>query len=339
MVFGIGNNPVRGKNILITGGTGSFGYHIISKLLEMRANLVVVFSRDEYKQGVMREHFNSNPRLRFVIGDVRDKVSLMHAFRGIDIVFHAAAMKQIPACEHHPNEAIKTNVIGCQNVVEAALENDVKYVINLSADKSINPSGIYGATKFLSEKLFVNANLLGKTRFSNLRYSNVLGSRGSVVETFYNNLNNGKEIIVTDERMVRLVLTQDDVMELAFKALSLMIGGETFVKKTSLLKIKDLAEVMIDHLKKGSLTIGSSREGEKFDATLISEEESKHTVVTNDGYYIILPNYPGFDLRAYGKYYSNCKNMDLGEYGTNNAPVLNKEHIKNIVFNQIIKVG
>lgn len=337
MVFGIKNNPIRGKNVLITGGTGSFGHNMVSKLLGLNPNKIIIFSRDEHKQLIMRGYFNNNTRLHFIIGDVRDKVSLSYALRGVDIVFHAAAMKQIPICELHPNEAIKTNVMGSQNLVEAAIENNVEYVINLSADKAVYPSGVYGVTKFLSEKLFVNANLLGNTRFGNLRYSNVLGSRGSVVEMFYNNLMNGKDIVVTDERMVRLVLTQDDVVELALKALGMMIGGETFVKKTPVLKIKDLAEVMKEQIGKGNIVYGNAREGEKFDATLISEEESVNTLFTNDGYFIILPSYSGFDLRKYRRYYSNLKSMEVKEYSTKNAPVLNREQIKEIVFNKMIR--
>ena len=225
------------KTILITGGTGSFGKCFTQYVLEhYNPKKIIIYSRDEFKQYIMQGEFKEYAdRLRFFIGDVRDKERLRRAFEGVDFVIHAAALKQVPACEYNPNEAIKTNIHGAQNVIDAALDADVKKVVALSTDKAVNPVNLYGGTKLVSDKLFIAANAYAGTKdinFSIVRYGNVAGSRGSIIPLFHNIIKNGgSELPITDYRMTRFWISLTEGVELVIKALCEATGGETFISK------------------------------------------------------------------------------------------------------------
>ncbi|MBC7197571.1 MAG: UDP-N-acetylglucosamine 4,6-dehydratase (inverting), partial [Deferribacterales bacterium] len=282
---------------LITGGTGSFGKNFIEILLKSyNPKKIIVYSRDEFKQDVMRKDLAQKfpdkiSKLRFFIGDVRDKERLYRAFNGVDYVIHAAAMKQVPACEYNPFEAIKTNIHGAQNIVDAALDCGVKKVIALSTDKAVNPINLYGGTKLVSDKLFISANSYRGdegTVFSIVRYGNVSGSRGSVIPFFRELLNNGvKELPITDPRMTRFWMTLDDAADLVIKALEESKGGETYVFKNPSYKIIDVASAMNPG---GKINIVGIREGEKLHEVMITSDDSRNTYDYGN-YYIIYPNY------------------------------------------------
>ncbi|KYD19364.1 MAG: UDP-N-acetylglucosamine 4,6-dehydratase (inverting) [Caldibacillus debilis] len=278
-----------GKVVLVTGGTGSFGKKFVKKILEYDIKKVIVFSRDELKQYEMAQEFK-DPRIRFFIGDVRDKDRLYRAFDGVDIVVHAAAMKQVPACEYNPFEAIKTNIYGAQNVIEAAIDRGVRRVIALSTDKACSPVNLYGATKLASDKLFVAANSYvgGKeTRFSVVRYGNVAGSRGSVVPFFKKIRHTGK-LPITDERMTRFWITLDQGVQFVIDSLRRMRGGEIFVPKIPSMRVLDLAEAIAPECE---IEIVGIRPGEKLHEAMISEDDARHTLEF-DTYYVIQPEFP-----------------------------------------------
>ena len=216
---------MKGKHLLITGGTGSFGTSAVPGFLAAGSRKVTIYSRDEYKQSQLRAAFGNDSRLSFILGDIRDRPRLDEACRGVDYLIHAAAMKQVPSCEENVEEAIKTNVLGTSNVVAAAISNDVDCAINLSADKALYPTSVYGATKFLSEGLFTEANRRSNVRFVNLRYSNVMASRGSVFEVFRDRLSRGDPVTVFDPRMRRFFLTQKEVVELCLFAVERSVGA------------------------------------------------------------------------------------------------------------------
>lgn len=281
------------KSILVTGGTGSFGHHFIDYVLEHYApKKIIIYSRDEYKQFVMSIRYKNNKDiLRFFIGDVRDKERLLMAMRDVDYVIHAAALKQVPACEYNPNEAIKTNVNGAMNVITASLEAGVKKVIALSTDKAVNPVNLYGGTKLVSDKLICAANAYGGndgTRFAVVRYGNVAGSRGSVIPFFQQIIDNGgTELPITDYRMTRFWISLEQGVELVIKALAQAHGGETFISKIPSFKITDLAEAMLPGCQKKEIGI---REGEKLHEIMVTREDSLHTYEYNK-HFIIYPNY------------------------------------------------
>lgn len=289
-----------GKTILVTGGTGSFGKKFVKKVLEYDIKKVIIFSRDELKQFEMTQEFK-DPRIRFFIGDVRDKDRLYRAFDGVDIVVHAAAMKQVPACEYNPFEAIKTNIHGAQNVIEAAIDREVKRVIALSTDKACSPVNLYGATKLASDKLFIAANsYVGEkeTRFSVVRYGNVVGSRGSVVPFFKKIRSTGK-LPITDERMTRFWITLDQGVQFVLDSLQRMRGGEIFVPKIPSMKVVDLAKAIAPECE---IEIVGIRPGEKLHEAMITEDDARHTVEF-DTYYVIQPEFPWWntDLFGFGK--------------------------------------
>ena len=236
------------KAILITGGTGSFGKAFTKYVLEnYNPKKIIIYSRDEFKQFIMQNEFKEyKSKLRFFIGDVRDKERLMRAFEGVDYVIHAAAMKQVPACEYNPSEAIKTNVEGAQNVIDAALARNVQKVVALSTDKAVNPVNLYGGTKLVSDKLFIAANAYAGSKdvcFSVVRYGNVAGSRGSVIPFFHNIIKNGgKELPITDYRMTRFWITLDEAVDLVIRAIDEATGGELFIHKCPSFKVTDLAK-------------------------------------------------------------------------------------------------
>jgi UDP-N-acetylglucosamine 4,6-dehydratase len=277
------------KAILITGGTGSFGHKFISAVLaKYKPSRVVVFSRDELKQYEMQQKFDA-PCMRYFLGDVRDGERLRQAMRGIDYVVHAAALKQVPAAEYNPTECIRTNVTGAENVINAAIENGVEKVIALSTDKAASPINLYGATKLLSDKLFVAANnLVGKhrTRFAVVRYGNVVGSRGSVVPFFRKLIaEEAKSLPITDQRMTRFWITLDHGVDFVLKNFQRMQGGEIFVPKIPSVKIVDLAKAMAPELDQHVIGI---RPGEKLHEMMIARDDSLHTLEYHD-HYVITP--------------------------------------------------
>lgn len=281
----------KNLSVLITGGTGSFGKKFIEiALAKYQPRRLVVFSRDELKQLEMRQHFSdgAGSPLRYFIGDVRDKDRLKRAMEGVDIVIHAAALKQVPSCEYNPFEAVKTNIHGAQNIIDAAIDVGIKKVIALSTDKAVNPVNLYGATKLCAEKIFIQGNAYSAqkgTKFSCVRYGNVIGSRGSVIPLFKEQRKNGK-ITITDARMTRFWITLDEAVELVVKALQHMQGGEIFVPRISSMKVVDLAQAIAPDCEIEFIGI---RPGEKLHELLITEEEGRKTVAYN-GMYIIMPS-------------------------------------------------
>lgn len=271
---------LNNKSILITGGTGSFGKAFTRYALEhYDPRKIIIYSRDEFKQFIMQNEFKEYAdRLRFFIGDVRDKERLKRALEGVDFVIHAAALKQVPACEYNPAEAVKTNINGAQNVIDACLDSGVKKVVALSTDKAVNPVNLYGGTKLVSDKLFIAANAYAGSKdiaFSIVRYGNVAGSRGSVIPFFYNILKNGgTELPITDYRMTRFWISLQQGVELVIKALEEAKGGETFISRIPSFKITDLAQAMLPGCKMPEVGI---REGEKLHEIMITVEDSLHT--------------------------------------------------------------
>lgn len=284
---------LNNKSILITGGTGSFGNHFVDYVFaHYQPKKIIIYSRDEYKQFVMKNKYKEYASvLRFFIGDVRDESRLKMAMKDVDYVVHAAALKQVPACEYNPNEAIKTNVNGAMNVINAALATDVRKVVALSTDKAVNPINLYGGTKLVSDKLFIAANAYSGgegTRFSVVRYGNVAGSRGSVIPFFQNIIDRGEnELPITDYRMTRFWISLEQGVELVIKALKEARGGETFISKIPSFKITDLAQAMLPGCKMPEVGI---REGEKLHEIMITREDSLRTY-EYEKHYIIYPQY------------------------------------------------
>ena len=284
---------LNNKTILVTGGTGSFGHHFVDYVLKHYSpQKIIIYSRDEYKQFIMNNVYKKNEDiLRFFIGDIRDGQRLKMAMNGVDYVIHAAALKQVPACEYNPNEAIKTNVNGAMNVINASLEAGVKKVIALSTDKAVNPINLYGGTKLVSDKLFCAANSYsgaGGTRFAVVRSGNVAGSRGSVIPFFQNIIDNGgKELPITDYRMTRFWISLEQGVELVIKALEEAHGGETFISKIPSFKIIDLAQAMLPGCSTREVGI---REGEKLHEIMITREDALHAYEYKK-HYIVYPHY------------------------------------------------
>lgn len=281
------------KTILITGGTGSFGNAFTEYVLtHYEPKKIIIYSRDEYKQFVMANRLNQYAeKLRFFIGDVRDRERLYRAFDGVDYVVHAAALKQVPACEYNPMEAVRTNINGAMNVVDAALDNGVKRVVALSTDKAVNPVNLYGGTKLVSDKLFIAANAYSgrkDVRFSIVRYGNVAGSRGSVIPFFKNLMEQGKtELPITDYRMTRFWISLEEGVRLVIKALEEAQGGETFISKIPSFKVTDLAQAILPGCKMPEVGI---REGEKLHEVMVAREDSAMTY-EYEKHYIIYPHY------------------------------------------------
>jgi UDP-N-acetylglucosamine 4,6-dehydratase len=284
-------------SILVTGGTGSFGSTFVTTLLaKHRPRRLVVFSRDELKQSQMQARLD-HPALRFFIGDVRDRERLVRAMHGIDVVVHAAALKQIPACEYNPFEAIQTNVIGAKNVIDAAIDTGVKWVIALSTDKAVNPVNLYGATKLCAEKLFVQANSYGFSRgtiFSCVRYGNVIGSRGSVIPLWEAQREHGT-VSVTDPKMTRFWVRLEQGVDFVIRCLGVMRGGEIFVPNLPRARIVDVVAAVAPGCR---VDVVGIRPGEKLHEVLISEDEAGHTREV-DGMYVIEPVSPRWGYRAW----------------------------------------
>jgi len=286
------------KVVLVTGGTGSFGKKFIEIMLkEHQPGKIIVYSRDELKQHEMRAGGYDHPALRYFIGDVRDKERLVRAFHGVDFVVHAAALKQVPACEYNPMEAIKTNILGSGNVIDAALDAGVKKVLALSTDKAVNPVNLYGATKLAAEKLIVQSNAYAAgtaTRFSCVRYGNVVGSRGSVVPVFLQQRQNGK-ITITDERMTRFWISLDQGVRFVIRCIEQMHGGEVFVPKIPSMKVVDLARAVAPQ---ADIQVIGIRPGEKLHEVLINDDEARTTIEMADMFVVQPPL--GFWTKPFG---------------------------------------
>lgn len=278
---------LNNKVVLLTGGTGSFGNEFVSVALKhYNPKVIRVFSRGEILQESMQKKFNDD-RLRFLIGDVRDKTRLKMAMSGVDIVVHAAALKIVPTAEYNPFECCKTNIDGAENIIEASIDKGVEKVIALSTDKCCSPTTLYGATKLVAEKLFIQANIYGDTRFACVRYGNVLGSRGSIIPLMMKQRETG-EITITDENMTRFWITLNRGVVLVLKCLEEMQGGEIYVPKIPSMKIIDMADAIAPEARKVIIGI---RAGEKIHETLLSEEEGAHSKEF-DNHFVILPEYP-----------------------------------------------
>lgn len=316
------------KTVLITGGTGSFGKNFAKYLLEnFNLKKLIIFSRDELKQFKMQKEF-SDERLRFFIGDVRDLQRLERAFDGVDIVIHAAALKQVPLLEYNPFEAVKTNILGSQNVVDAAIDRGVERVLLISTDKAAQPANLYGSTKLCAEKLFVNGNSYasGKTKFGCVRYGNVLGSRGSIVDTILRE-KNMVEAQITDSRMTRFWITLGETFKLVLFALDNMEGGEIFIPKIPSMKLVDLFDILLPNAEK---KITGIRPGEKIHETLLTEQEARHSLELDD-YFVILPEF--LQDQGYEKYNRIGKIMgeDFVFASNTNENWLDKEKLGNII--------
>jgi len=274
------------KTLLITGGTGSFGRSLVRKVLDQQLfDKVIVYSRDELKQYEMRQQFDDDRRLRFFIGDVRESERLHRAFDGVDVVVHAAALKQVPAAEYNPFEAVKTNILGAQNVIDAAIDRGVHRIVALSTDKASSPINLYGATKLVSDKLFVQGNSYAgarDTRFAVVRYGNVGGSRGSVVPFFQSRAQHGV-LPITDERMTRFWITLDQGVDFVLSSLDVMRGGEIFVPKIPSMRVTDLARAIAPEAR---VEIVGIRPGEKLHEEMISLDDARRTVDVGDRYVI-----------------------------------------------------
>lgn len=328
---------LNGKSILITGGTGSFGKKFIEMILKRyKPKKLVIYSRDEYKQSQVKELFKEHSSvLRFFVGDVRDKDRLYRAFDGIDYVIHAAAMKQVPACEYNPFEAIKTNIYGAKNIVDAAIDRNVKKVVALSTDKAVNPINLYGGTKLVSDKLFISANAYSagkETIFSVVRYGNVAGSRGSVIPFFKSLLDKGERVLpITDFEMTRFWITLEEGVELVFKALEESKGGETYISKIPSFKITDLAKAMDPTVELEEIGV---REGEKLHEVMITSDDSRNTYEYAN-HYIIYPNFEWWDFETYFTQGGELIKRGFEYNSGQNAKWLHQKDLKN----ELIKLG
>lgn len=322
---------LSGESVLVTGGTGSFGKRFIKTILkEQNPARVIVFSRDELKQFEMASEI-TDERIRFFIGDVRDKERVMRAAHGVDIIVHAAAMKQVPAAEYNPFEAIKTNIFGAENIISAAIDNKVKKVIALSTDKAANPINLYGATKLCSDKLFVAGNnYVGAqpTRFSVVRYGNVVGSRGSVVPFFQKMAKTGK-LPITDSRMTRFWITLEQGVNFVLNSLVRMHGGEIFVPKIPSTKITDLAVAIAGP--DCQLEDIGIRPGEKLHEVMVPEDDSRHTLEF-DTHYVIQPRFSFWDQEKHGNNGKPCRDGFRYSSDTNDQ-WLNVEQIRELIKN------
>ena len=324
------------KKILITGGTGSLGQALTQRLLQKNVKAIRIFSRNESKQIEMESKFNDN-RLRFFLGDIRDKERLVRATEDIDYVFHAAALKHVPKIEYNPFEAIKTNVIGSQNVIDACLEANVKKVISIGTDKAVSPLNTYGATKLLMEKLFVTANnyLDPKkhiTKFISVRYGNVFGSSGSVVPKFIDQIKNKKKITITDNHMTRFSITMDEALDFILKATEYGQGSEIFIPKIRAYTIFDIRNALTEILGDYGEEIVGIRPGEKMHETLINNEEIRYSWEYKDLYMITNPLYPMFHPDVIDDTYHEIKKLDKFEmYSSDLVDKIPKDELKQIL--------
>ena len=332
-------NEYQGKRILVTGGTGSIGSEIVRQLLTKGVEQVRVFARDEGKHATLQSSIGHDKRLRFLIGDVRDKERLMLAMEGVDIVFHAAAMKHVDICERNPFEAVKTNIIGTQNIIECAYALDVKKVIGISTDKAAGPTNVMGTTKLMAERLLLSSYFYKgnkRTTFSCVRFGNVLWSRGSVLPLFVEQIQNGKPLTLTDPSMTRFFMSIPQAVSLVFRAASLMKERELFVLKMPAARMGDtvaaLEELMKEqgYIKKAApVRIKGAREGDRMHEILLTAEESEKAFETKD-MYIVTPNYEA-GVRPKNLEYPGGKPARRGGYTSNSTAPLSVEELKNLL--------
>jgi len=308
------------KILLITGGTGSWGNELVNQLLtKYNPKEIRIYSRGEHKQVKMRLAFNS-PKLKFIIGDVRDKNILNFSMRNVDYVFHLAALKHVPVCEENPWEAVLTNIYGTQNVIECAIENNVEKVIDISTDKAVDPFNHYGVTKACGEKLIINANqnFISNTKFVCIRGGNVIGTNGSVLPLFKKQLEDDNKITVTNPNMTRYLMSTREAISLIFEAVNNSVGGEIFVMRMPATTVAKIASAMIKLFGNSDtkqVVIGM-RPGEKIDEVLVSKNEAPRTKILNDSYFVITPQYVSAEI---DKKYSNLKNIEDSEFTSKNA--------------------
>jgi FlaA1/EpsC-like NDP-sugar epimerase len=325
----------KNKVVFITGGTGSWGHELTKQLLEKDTpSEIRIYSRGEHKQVEMKQEFKHNPRLKFIIGDIRDKNILKMAMKGADYVFHLAALKHVPICEENCWEAVLTNIYGTQNVIECAIENDVLKVIDISTDKAVDPFNLYGVTKACGEKLVINSNInyTSKTKFVCIRGGNVMGTNGSVLPLFKKQIQNNNEITITDPTMTRYLMSTKEAIGLIFEAVNQSVGGEIFVMRMPATKVQNIAEVMIELFGNSNTKtkLIGARPGEKKHEVLVSKNEVPRTKILSDTYFVILPQYKSVELeKTYEKY--DC--FDKKEFNSYNA-----RHFSNEEFIKILKL-
>jgi len=323
----------EGKTILITGGTGSLGHALTKKLLKLDVDTIRIFSRNESKQIEMESSFDDD-RLRFFVGDVRDLNRLIKAVEDVDILFHAAALKHVPKIEYNPFEAIKTNVIGSQNVVDACLHENVEKVVCIGTDKAVSPLNTYGATKLLMEKLFVSANNpLNREKYNSkfiaLRYGNVLGSSGSVIPKFVEQIKNKMKLTITDPNMTRFNITMNEAIDFILNATKIGNGSEIFIPKLKAYTIQSVKETLFELLENTGEEIIGLRPGEKLQETLINSDELRYTWEFNDMYMIISPFYSLFNEKSIYDMYSNVKKTEKTQtYSSDNVDKITNEELK-----------
>lgn len=337
-VFLLNLKPLRmfkNKKILITGGTGSLGSALTRRLLSTDVNTVRIFSRDELKQSQMESNFNDG-RLRFLIGDIRDKERLEKAVEDIDIVIHTAALKIVPVIEYNPFEAIKTNVQGAQNLVDACLKHDVEFALAIGTDKAVSPFNTYGATKLLMERLFVSANYhkgIHKTKFSCVRYGNVLGSRGSIIPTFIEQIKSGKKITITDPNMTRFNITMEQALNLIFRVIKNGHGGDVHIPKLDAYRVGDMKEVLLDIMNtKNEEERIPIRPGEKYHEVLINEHELRNTYENQDDDYVIYEN--PLAKNPFESIPNSKKTSLTAQYSSDKVRKVSKEELKEILSKQ-----
>lgn len=323
------------KTILITGGTGSLGKELTKKLLSSDPKTIRIFSRDENKQVLMEEEFQDD-RLRFFIGDVRDKERLRRAIENVDIVIHAAALKHVPVAEYNPFEFVKTNIDGSQNVIDVSMDAEVDTCLAISTDKAVSPLNLYGATKLAMEKLFIAANHYRgkrKTKFSCVRYGNVLGSRGSVVPKFIEQIKSRRIVTVTDPNMTRFNITMDEALDLIINAINLSRGSEVFIPKLQSYRLADLVaalkEISTITFKEKNIPI---RMGEKNHEILLNEYETKYAIEYS-GMYVLLPPEPE-NIDSVKKSYNKYKSLNMQIYSSDQVQHLSKNELKKILIEQ-----
>lgn len=324
------------KIIFVTGGTGSWGHELVRQMLaKYKPKEIRIYSRGEHKQVAMKQEFGFNPVLRFIIGDVRDKNILSMAMKNADYVFHLAALKHVPVCEENCWEAVLTNLYGTQNVIECAMKNNVKKVVDISTDKAVDPFNLYGVTKAAGEKLIINANqnYTSGTKFVCIRGGNVMGTNGSVLPLFKKQILENNKITITDPDMTRYLMSTSEAIGLVFEAVENSEGGEIFVMRMSASKVSNMADVMIGLFGNPNTerTIVGVRPGEKKHEVLVSKNESPRTKIFNKKYYVILPQYPCPDLE---KKYKSLPPIEFEEFNSNNADQLGNDEFTRILNNE-----
>lgn len=334
---------ISGSRILVTGGTGSWGHELVRQLLQRYPDIkeIRIYSRGEHKQVEMKREFNFHPKLRFIIGDIRDKNILNYAMKNIDMVFHLAALKHVPVCEENTWEAVLTNINGTQNVIESAINNGVKRVIDVSTDKAVDPFNLYGVTKACGEKLIINANFnysfngdtQSRTSFICIRGGNVIGTNGSVIPLFKRQLLENNEVTVTDPDMTRFLMSTKEAISLIFTAVENSLGGELFVMKMPAATVDVVTKVMIKLFgnKKSKVKVIGARPGEKKHEVLVSKNETPSAYVFSDKYFVVLPQIQNSQLL---KRYQKNQKIHFEEFNSENTYQLSEKELEDILLSE-----